>query len=290
MKLHSPLVSTDWLAQNIDNDSLRIFDATVLLTPNDPDPGYTIVSGRDAWAASHIPGAGFMDLLAEFSDQSVPLPLTMLPPEQFAERVGEAGIGEDSAVVIYGAGSMMFATRVWWMLRSIGFDNVAVLDGGWEKWQREEKPTTSVITSYPSALLAPKPRPGLWANRDDMMAAMQDQSVCTLNALQPDIYNGDLARYGRAGHIPGSHNVYYNSLLDPSDGTYLSLEQLWEVFDATGVMQKSRAIVYCGGGVSATMDTLALTMLGHPDISVYDGSMFEWAQDPSLPLISGNDP
>ena len=108
LKLHAPLVSTDWLAQNIDNALLRIFDATVLLTPNDPDPGYTIVSGREAWAASHIPGAGFIDLLAEFSDQSVPLPLTMLPAEQFAQRVGEAGIGEDSAVVIYGAGSMMF--------------------------------------------------------------------------------------------------------------------------------------------------------------------------------------
>ena len=290
MQLPGPLVSTDWLAQHIDDESLRIFDATVFLTPNDPDPGYTIVSGRDAWAEDHIPGAGFVDLLAEFSDQSVPLPLTMPSPELFAERAGAAGIGGDHAVVIYGAGSMMFSTRVWWMLRSIGFDNAAVLDGGWEKWQREGKPTTGLVTRYPSSVLVPSPRPGLWADRNDMLAAMQDQSVCTLNALQPDIYNGDLARYGRAGHIPGSHNVYYNSLLNPSDGTYLPLEQLRERFEETGVMQKPRAIVYCGGGVSATMDTLALTILGHPDIAVYDGSMFEWAQDPSLPLISGNNP
>jgi len=290
MQLSSPLVSTDWLAQHLDDESLRIFDATVLLTPNDPDPGYTIVSGREAWAAKHIPGAGFMDLLAEFSDQAVPLPMTMPSPPLFAQRAGEAGIGKDSAVVIYAAGSMMFSTRVWWMLRSIGFDNAAVLDGGWEKWLREGRPTTSTVTAYPPSQLPANPRPGLWATREDVLGAMQNPSICTLNALQPDIYNGDIARYGRAGHIPGSHNVYYNSLLDPSSGTYLPLPQLRERFEASGAMRKPRAIVYCGGGVSATMDTLALTMLGHPDVAVYDGSMFEWSQDPSLPLVCGDQP
>ena len=290
MQLSSPLVSTDWLAQHLDDKSLRIFDATVLLTPNDPNPGYTIVSGREAWAAKHIPGAGFMDLLAEFSDQSVPLPMTMPSPQLFAQRAGEAGIGKDSAVVIYAAGSMMFSTRVWWMLRSIGFDNAAVLDGGWEKWLREGRPTTSAVTAYAPSQLPANPRPGLWATREDVLGAMQNPSICTLNALQPDIYNGDIARYGRAGHIPGSHNVYYNSLLDPSSGTYLPLPQLRERFEASGAMRKPRAIVYCGGGVSATMDTLALTMLGHPDVAVYDGSMFEWSQDPSLPLVCGDQP
>jgi thiosulfate/3-mercaptopyruvate sulfurtransferase len=290
MQLPGPIVSTEWLAQHIDNEALRIFDVSIFLTPNDPEPGYTVVSGRNAWEANHIPGACFLDLLTEFSDQSVPLPMTMLSPEVFAERAGEAGIGNDNAVVVYAADSMMFSTRLWWMLRTIGFDNVAVLDGGWDKWQRERKPSTSAVNTYPPSSLIPKPRPGLWANRDDVLNAMQDQSVCTLNALQPEVYNGEIARYGRAGHIPGSHNVYYNSLLDPTTGAYLPLEQLRERFEVSGVMQKPRAIIYCGGGVTATMDALALTMLDHPDIAVYDGSMSEWAQDPSLPLVCGDNP
>lgn len=290
MQLNGPIVSTEWLAEHLDDPALRIFDVSIFLTPNDPDPGYTITSGRDAWEESHIPGSNFLDLHTDFSDQSAPLPLTMLPPEAFAERAGLAGIGDDTAVVIYGADSMMFSTRMWWMLRSIGFNNVAVLDGGWNKWQSEGKPTTSEIAGYSPSSLTPNPLPDLWASKTDVVNAMQDTTACTLNALQPEVYSGRITRYGRAGHIPGSHNVFYNSLLDPETGTFLPLEKLRERFEASGVLQKSRAIIYCGGGISATMDALALTMLKHPDISVYDGSMSEWTQDPTLPLVCGDKP
>jgi len=290
MQLTGPIVSTEWLAQHLDDATLRIFDVSIFLTPNDPDPGYTIVGGRSAWEENHIPGSNFLDLLTDFSDQSAPLPLTMLTPEVFAERAGQAGIGDDTAVVIYGADSMMFSTRMWWMLRTIGFNNVAVLDGGWNKWQSEHRPTTSAVANYSPSSVAPTPLPHLWASKTDVVNAMQDTSVCTLNALAPEVYNGEVTRYGRPGHIPGSHNIFYNSLLDPDTGTFLPLDKLRERFEASGVLQKPRAIVYCGGGISATMDALALTMLEHPHISIYDGSMSEWTQDPDLPLVCGDNP
>lgn len=287
MQLPGPIVSTQWLAQNIDSEALRIFDVSLFLRLKDPEPGYTIVSGRDAWEKNHIPGSAFIDLASDLSDLSVPLPMMMLPPEVLAERAGQFGIGSDSIVVIYAADGIMFAARLWWMLRSIGFDNVAVLDGGWDKWLREDRPSSSVPTSYTASSLTAQPRAGLWAERAEVQQAMNSESVCTLNALQPEVFTGEAAPYGRAGHIPGSHNVYSSSLLDSDTGVFLPLDQLKEHFEASAVMQKSRAILYCGGGVSATVGALALTLLGHPDIAVYDGSMTDWVQDPSLPLVCG---
>lgn len=290
MQLPRPIVSTQWLAQNIDSKALLIFDVSLFLRPNKPEPGYTIVSGRESWEKSHIPGSVFIDLASELSDTSVALPMMMLPPEVLAERVGQLGIGSDSTVVIYAADGIMFASRLWWMLRSIGFDNVAVLDGGWNKWLGEGRPCSSVPASYPASSLTSQARAGLWAEQAEVRQAMNNESVCTLNALQPEVFTGELAPYGRAGHIPGSHNVYSNALLDSDTGVFLPLDQLKECFEPSAVMQKSRAILYCGGGVSATVGALALTLLGHPDIAVYDGSMTDWVQDPSLPLVCGEMP
>jgi thiosulfate/3-mercaptopyruvate sulfurtransferase len=176
------------------------------------------------------------------------------------------------------------------MLRSIGFDNAAVLDGGWDKWLREDRPISSVPTSYPASSLTAQARAGLWAEQAEVRQAINNESVCTLNALQPEVFTGEIAPYGRAGHIPGSYNVYSNSLLDSDTGVFLPLDQLKERFEASAVMQNPRAILYCGGGVSATVGALALTLLGHPDIAVYDGSMTDWVQDPSLPLVCGETP
>ncbi|MGD9604500.1 MAG: sulfurtransferase [Gammaproteobacteria bacterium] len=289
MKLPSALISTEWLARNLEAPALRVYDATVFLHINNPGPGYTPESGREKWRAAHVPGADFIDLLGEFSDQNSPVRFTMPSPARFAELAGAIGIGDDTAVVLYSAGSVMWSTRVWWMLRSIGFDNAGILDGGWEKWQREGHPVSAEHRPYPRATLTPRPRPGLWADRDDMLKVMNNPAVCTINALSPEVYRGDKNMYGRPGHIPGSHNVFYNTMLDPANGTYLSPPELKSRFDAVGAFDR-RVVVYCGGGISATMDALALTLAGHPDVAVYDGSMMEWVSDPALPLNLGAAP
>lgn len=289
MKISHPIVSTQWLADHINDPSLRLFDASIYLTVNPDGPGYITESGKIKWAESHIPGANFLEMLADFSDNTQTTPMMMHSAERFAELCGQHGIGNDSAVVIYSGQTMMWSARMWYMLRSMGFTNAAILDGGLEKWVREGRPMSNEATSYATATFSPRPNTSMWANKQDVLQAIHNPAVCTINALQPDIYDGEINRYGRPGHIPGSHNVYYNSLLDPESGTYLPVDELKQRFTESGAAAR-RTILYCGGGVSAALDAIALTMLGHQDISVYDGSMFEWCMDPALPLVLGTEP
>lgn len=280
------LVSTTWLAAHLSDPDLRVFDTTVRLLPKVPGP-YEIISGRAAYDEAHIPGAGFLDLIADLSDATSALPFMMPPVEQFAARLGAAGIGQGSRVVLYSWPTPMWATRLWWMLRSCGFDNVAVLDGGRDKWRAEGRPLERGGREYPPASLDLTARPGAWADKNDVLAAIDDTGVCTINALSPATFQGTSdSSYGRKGHITGSYNVPYESLL-AADGSFRPDDQLRPLFAAVGAFDRPRVICYCGGGISATMDALILTRLGHPDIAIYDGSMWEWARDPTLPMATG---
>ena len=285
-----PLVGTDWLAANLDAPDLRIFDVTVFLQPNPSGRGYRVESGRDRFAESHIPRAVFLDLVEELSAAADGLPFMMPSPEIAAQKLGAAGIGADSRVIAYSMGSVMWATRLWWMLRSLGFDHAAVLDGGFAKWRKEGRPVTREVTTYPQASMPVSPRPSLWADLSDMQRVVAEGRACSINALSPDVYSGEKNVYGRPGHIPGSHNVFYDSLLDPQSGTFRPVAELRERFAATGALASPRVVTYCGGGISATMDSLALTLCGHPNVAVYDGSLSEWARHPELPLTLGSEP
>lgn len=280
------LVSTAWLADNLGDPDLRIFDATVHLRPSTPGP-YRIESGRDDYRTGRIPGAGFLDLTGDLSLAGAPLNFTLPPLDQLEMAFGAAGIARGTRVVIYSTTTPMWATRVWWMLRSAGFDDVAVLDGGFVRWVAEERPVEVGDRAWPPAALNLKAREGAWANREDVLAAIGDGGVCTINALSPSVHSGDSeTSYGRKGHIKGSRNVPYAALLGP-DGTWRSDAELRALFDAVGAFERPRVICYCGGGISATMDALALARLGHPSVAVYDGSMSEWSRDPALPMETG---
>jgi thiosulfate/3-mercaptopyruvate sulfurtransferase len=129
--------------------------------------------------------------------------------------------------------------------------------------------------------------PDAWADKDAVLAAIENGGVCTINALSPSVHSGESAtNYGRKGHIAGSRNVPYAALLRP-DGTWRDDAELRALFAGVGAFERPRAICYCGGGISATMDALALTRLGHPSVAVYDGSMSEWSRDPTLPMVLG---
>lgn len=280
------LVSTAWLAAHLEDAALRIFDVMVHLRPATPGP-YRIESGHADYLAGHITGAAFLDLPGELSDTSSPLNFTRLPAAQLAKALGAAGVGDGMRVVVYSTTTPMWATRVWWMLRAAGFDDAAVLDGGYGAWVAEGRPTESGERRYPPATLALSDRPDAWADRSDVLAAIEDGGICTINALSPAVHAGASAvDYGRKGHIKGSVNVPYAALTDEA-GRYRSDAILRELFEAAGAFQASRAICYCGGGISATMDALALARLGHPSVAVYDGSMAEWVRDPTLPMETG---
>ena len=285
------LITTDALAQALGRDDLRIYDCTSWLDPAPPgsDVPYIVRSGRESFEAEHIPGAGFLDLQGEFSDASTPLRFMMPPAAQLAAAFGRHGIGEGIRVVLYSLGSMMWATRFWWMLRSLGFDAVAVLDGGFDKWKAEGRPIErGPAKGYPPAIFVSRERSGRFVDKQTVLAAIADRNAVIVNALGPQFHHGlEPSRYGRPGRVPGSVNVSAASLVDPNTKAFTSLADAAAKFDAAGVGKEKRVIAYCGGGISATIDLFLLHQLGFDDLTLYDGSMGEWAKDPALPIETG---
>lgn len=281
------LISPEWLQAHLDDPDVRLFDVTVHLRPATPGP-YRIESGRADYEAAHIPGAAFLDLAADLSDTTSSLNFTHLPADRLAAALGRSGVGAADRVIAYSSTTPMWATRLWWMLRAAGFENVAVLDGGLPAWKSAGRPLEGGSRNYPAAT-PPRltDRPGAWADKSEVLAAIGDGGVCTINALSPSLHSGESAtNYGRKGHIKGSVNLPYASVVDDL-GRYVSDARLRELFEGVDAMQRGRVICYCGGGISATMDALALTRLGHPSVAVYDGSMSEWTRDPTLPMETG---
>ena len=286
----TPLISTDQLAEQLGDADLRIFDTSIQLKHREDGFGYIPVSGRDDWEKAHIPGAGFLDVFEELSDTSRGIPFMMPEAQVFADIMASHGVGDDSHVVLYNDGIPMWSTRVWWMLKSIGFDQVQVLDGGIAKWRAEGRALTSEAPDFPAATLTAKARPEMWADKDDMLAQIEHTTSVCLNALSPEVYSGEKNQYGRAGHLPGTYNVFYGHLLDAESGEFLKPESLKSLFEDSGALDAEHVITYCGGGISATMDCLALELCGQTNVAVYDGSMSEWVKDPDLPLSLGAAP
>ncbi len=282
------LVTTEWLADHLNEPNLRILDCTVYLRPrSDGGTGYAVVTGKDDWAKSHIPGAWFADLPNDLSDPTSYLRFMMPTAEQFGAAMGRYGIGDDSHVVLYDSAGNMWAARIWWMLRTFGFDNARILDGGWTKWSAEGRPTSSEAATPPTREFTPRRRPELIANKDDVLAAIESGQACIVNALNGAQHRGDVAPYGRAGHISGSVNVPAMGaagLVHPETQTYYPIEEIRRRFEAAGARQNERMITYCGGGIAASSAAFAATMAGFTDIALYDASLSEWAADPSLPM------
>lgn len=282
------IVGTAWLAAHAGDPNLRVFDCTTyLLYETGTGRPYRVGSGRADYDQAHIPGSGFLDLQGELSDISAPTNFMMPAPADLAARFAARGIGEGTRVVLYARKSLQWATRVWWMLRAIGFDNAAVLDGGFDQWAAEGRPTATTETRYPPARLAARPRPGLFVGKAEMQAAIGDAGACSINALAPDLHSGENPRYGRAGRIPGSVNVPATALVEPGTLKLRPAAQVAASFAAVGAEPGKRILLYCGGGIAATLDAFLLHQLGYRDLAVYDASMSEWAKDPALPVEVG---
>jgi thiosulfate/3-mercaptopyruvate sulfurtransferase len=279
------LVDTGWLATHLGEADLRVYDCSVTLVPI--AGGMRPESGRAAWAAAHVPGSGYLDLIADLSDRASALPFMMPPAAQCAEVFGRHGIGPGTRVVLYDAGGHMWATRVWWMLRALGFDAAAVLDGGLAKWRAEGRPLSDQPPRYPAAGFAPQPRPGLFVDKQHVQAALGSPGVCLVNALSADEHAGRVSRTPRPGRIPGSGNVPAGSLVDPATGAYLPLDVLRAKFQAAGALDRGRVVTYCGGGIAATSAAFTLIRLGASEVAVYDGSLVEWSSDHALPMETG---
>src|SRR5678816_4146933 len=225
-------------------------------TPPGSDDPYIAVPGRKTFEEGHVPGADFLDLQGEFSDQATRLRFMMPATAQLEAAFGRHGLGDGARVVLYSIGSMMWATRFWWMLRSLGFEGAAVLDGGFDKWRAEGRSTESgPARGYPPASFKARPRPGLFVDKGAVLGAIRKPNTVIVNALGPQFHKGlEPSRYGRPGRVPGSVNVPAATLADPAKKDFTALADAEAKFRAQGVTTDKRVICYCGGGISATID------------------------------------
>jgi thiosulfate/3-mercaptopyruvate sulfurtransferase len=281
------LVETDWLAQHLNDPNVIVLDCTTHLIP-DPRITYEVKPGREDFEQAHIPGAQFVDMLRDVSDTSQHLRFMRQSPEEFASALRRFGVNSTTRVVTYSTANVWWATRLWWLLYEFGNDNAAVLNGGWQKWRTEGR----AVEAGPS-----RPRPAgdftvrevrnLMVGKDEVQRAIGNGAICTINALTPPQHTGAGGNsYGRPGRIKGSVNLPAAHLLDPETNTFLPADELRKRFAAVGAMDK-QVINYCGGGIAASADALALVMLGHNDVKLYDASLSEWAKDESLPMETG---
>ncbi|MFF2277186.1 sulfurtransferase [Agromyces sp. NPDC058126] len=285
LDLPDDLVTTAWLADHLHDERLVVVDATVLgvETPG----GFRWVSGLDDHLIEgHVPGAVFADLIDELSE---PGPHTFTRPglERLARAARALGIDDGTAVVVYDTSIGHWAARFWWLLRSAGFANVAVLDGGLTAWRAEGRELeTGFRTPRTAGELRLDARAGFWADRDEVRRVVVGETegvlVC---ALPPADFRGETGRRPRPGHIPGSVNVPVGSVVAPETRRALAGDELAErLVPATGG-GAAPIIVYCGAGIAAAGTAFALRRAGHP-AAVYDGSLEEWLADPEAPLVT----
>ncbi|MCY4563551.1 MAG: sulfurtransferase [Gammaproteobacteria bacterium] len=277
------LISADELAADL--NGRRVLDAAVFLSPA-PNGGYRAESGLARFNEGHIPGALFLDLIRDASEVSTGLGFSLPPVAQLEALFARLGVSNDTEVVLYSSGHMMWATRAWWLFHYCGHRHARVLDGGLQAWRAGGHPLSSATASYPEGDFKATPNAALFADKSAVLAAIGDAGVCTVNALSPEVYagEGDFS-YGRKGHIAGSINLHYDDLLD--DGRFRDAEALREALGTKGLLSAQRVISYCGGGISATIDAFACLLCGKDEVAVYDGSMAEWVRDESLPMETG---
>ena len=288
MDNHDPLVTTDWLQGHLEDPNLRVVDIRGYVEKTDLGGGRQradYLPAREEYEASHVPGAVFVDWTRDITDPDDPVPAQISPPDRFADLMGSLGIGDDTHVVVYDHAGGQFATRLWWALTLYGHDRTSVLDGGWNKWTAEGRPTTEDVPSPAPATFTPQTRSGWRKEAEEVLAAGRTGEALVLDARDEGQYTGAVTRGGgRPGHVPGAKHLHADGLFGP-DGTFLSDEELEERLRAAGVPEDREApvVAYCNGGVAATVPLFALHRLGYRNLANYDGSWNEWGVREDLP-------
>jgi thiosulfate/3-mercaptopyruvate sulfurtransferase len=281
------LVETAWLAEHLNDPHLRVVDMRgyVRTVERDGVQDAEYVGAREEYERGHIPGALYIDWSGDIIDPDDEVEAQIAPAERFAEVLGQLGIGDQHLVVAYDAHpASQFATRLWWALNYYGHDQVVILNGGFPKWQREQRPVEIRIPVYAAATFTPRVQPQLRATAQDVLALLGKEGVNLIDARDTGQYSGKVVRgAGRRGHIPGALNIPREELIDPSTGTFRSNDELARVFSQAGVAPEQHVVAYCNGGVAATSVLFSLAMLGYPNLTNYDGSWNEWGKRADLP-------
>jgi thiosulfate/3-mercaptopyruvate sulfurtransferase len=244
---------------------------------------------RAEYAAGHLPGAVY---LSWADDLSAPPPASghprwMLPgPTEFARVMMRLGIGDGTTVIGYDAEGGHHAARLWLGLRRYGHDRMAVMEGGIQRWLAEDRPLEAGAVSVAPARFTPRPREGVIATKEEVLAAVRSGDPWLLDVRRDSEFTGVEPRAARGGHIPGAVNILWKDALK-EDWTLRDADELEEFYTNAGFGPETSTITYCQAGVRAAFTHLVLTALGHADVRTYDGSWEEWGNDPSLPIIAG---
>lgn len=276
------LISTAELAAHLDDPDWAIVDCRYDLNNS--------AWGERVYAEAHLRGAVYAHLDRDLSGPKTgrngrhPLP----DPEAFMRRLGAWGIGPGVQVVAYDQANGMWASRLWWMLRWVGHTAVAVLDGGLAKWTAEGRPTQAGVEARAARAFSGAPRPGQFVTADDVDHLRQDPAYRLVDARAPERYRGEAEPIDSvAGRIPGAVN-HYNALNVNPDGTFLAPDALRARFlGLLGGAPPENVVAYCGSGIAATHNLLALEIAGLPGARVYMGSWSEWCADPGWPVARG---
>lgn len=275
--MNSPLVSTDWLAERLGDPELVILDATLAK----PKAAASDVPNADL----QIPGARFFDIDKEFSDHGIDLPHMMCKADQFAKAAQTLGIHNSGIVVIYDQHGVYSSPRAWWMLKSMGHDNVFVLDGGLPKWVEKSHSTETKKDTLTEGSFEAVFDQQCFVDSSFVFSAIEDQDIMVLDARSKGRFDGTQPepREGlRGGHIPNSINLPFTEVVN---GDQLkSIEELKVIFEPLNLEGK-KLIFSCGSGLTACIILLAAAIAGFEDLAVYDGSWSEWGQPSALPVV-----
>lgn len=268
------IIETEWLAEHLDAPDLVLLDGSTHLP----------TSGRNAheeYIGEHIPSAMFFDINA-IADGTNPLPHMLPSPIQFSSMMKKMGIGDGMRVIAYDSEGLYSAARVWWMFRTMGHEDVAVLNGGLKKWKAENRPTTDEPPrSRSERHFTARFNSALVRDLDDVKAIVANGSEQIVDARAAARFRGEVTepRQGlRSGHMPGAANVPFTTLLQ-ENGTLKSSTEIAAAFTEAGIDLHKPITASCGSGVTAGVLALALALLGHPDTAVYDGSWSEWGHE-----------
>ena len=274
-----PVVSTAWLARHLDHSVLRLADVRWYL--GEP------ARGEQAYRQGHIPGAFFVSLEADLSAAAGPGRHPLPAWDVFTHRMAELGIGDDSVVVAYDDRGGGVAARLWWMLRAIRHPRTHVLDGGLNAWVADGHPTTTDLPQHDGGDLSTQLRPGRTVDRDELAGRLG--SVVTIDARAGERYRGETEPLDPvAGHIPGARNAPYEDNLGP-DQRFLPPELLAEKYRKLGAGGATETVVYCGSGVTACHDLLAMEHAGLGEALLYPGSWSDWSAAGYEVAVGGED-
>ncbi|MBI5031967.1 MAG: sulfurtransferase [Chloroflexi bacterium] len=261
MNRNNILIEADELLTKLNDENLRLYDATLLFFGGAGPTAY------EQYLQAHIPGAAFFDH-QKVSDSNSNYSLTILPGSELAAPIGDLGIAEDSQVVVYACGVLPAATRAWWVLRFAGHNNVRILNGGFAAWNKAGGKIESGVQQYQPVTFKAQPRANMFASKEEVLEAIKDETVSTVNTLLVDSYEAE--------HIVSSVCLPCLDLMQAMDA-FLPYDKLAERLKE--LARYKRIITYCGGGIAATVNAVAHLIVEHENVAVYDGSLYEWTAE-----------